>query len=362
MHYFKVSKRMVMFLTAIISSILIGANFSGSVMGQINDTAQGTDKDYTGFHSNIEQIKGHIEKAAYNKFFNNQTLTIGHTLHPIEEVLSLVTIPLTQSNSSLNQTYFDDLYQLSTMATENSTVADFENKSHSSLQLSDEVISTVVPKQVLSSPSHNISVIKDLLTVSGSEYAEGVADSKIILELEFQDGSAFIDRAYALFNDTQNISNDTGKITTLLTDFSNLTDSVNNLKDPTIINQLIEKINSEIGGDTQINGTSVQSDGQQTSGDYIAKIRGLLDQVISSYEANDNVKAKELATTAYLDNFEFIEAPIGKELSDKGESLLREKLRDQIDANVTLDEIRQTIADIHEVLNESEVVLSSNQQ
>jgi len=352
---------MVIFLTTIISSILLGTSFSESINGQTNDAAQGSENDYTGFHSNIEQIKGHIEKAVYNKFFNNQTLTIGHSLHPIEEVLSLITIPLTQSNSSLNQTYFDDLYQLSRMATENSTVADFENKANSSLQLSDDVISTVVAKEVLRSSGHNISVIKDLLTVSSSEYAEGVADNKITLELEYQDGSAFIDRAYALFNVTQNISEDTGKLTQLLTNFSNLTDSVNNLKDPTIINQIIIKINSELESGTQVNSSSAEPL-HQSSGDYIAKIRGLLDQVISSYAANDKVKAKELATTAYLDNFEFIETPIGKELSNKGESLLREKLRDQIDANVTLDEIKQTIADINVVLDESQVALASKQQ
>jgi hypothetical protein len=361
MCYFKISKKTVIFLTAIVSSILVGANSSGFVMGLTNDTTQGTESEYSGFHSNIEQIKGHIEKAAYNKFFNNQTLTIGHTLHPIEEVLSLVTIPLTQSNSSLNQTYFDDLYQLSTMAVENSTVADFENKANYSLQLSDKVVSTVVPKKVLGSTGHNISVIKDLLTVSGSEYAEGVANNKITMELEFQDGSAFIDRAYALFNDTQNISNDNSRITLLLADFANLTNSVKNLKDPTIINQIIEKINTELGDSAQVDDTSAQPV-KQTSGDYIAKIRGLLDQVISSYEGNDKVKAKELATTAYLDNFEYIEAPIGKKLSDKGESLLREKLREQIDANATLDEIRENIADINAVLDEAESVLSSNQR
>ena len=82
--------------------------------------------------------------------------------------------------------------------------------------------------------------------------------------------------------------------------------------------------------------------------------------MIPSYEANDKVKAKELATTAYLDNFEFIESPIGKELSDKGESLLREKLRDQIDPNATLDEIKQNIDDINVVLDDAAMVLSNS--
>jgi hypothetical protein len=41
---------------------------------------------------------------------------------------------------------------------------------------------------------------------------------------------------------------------------------------------------------------------EKSSLDYISNIRSLLDQVISSYSANDATKAEELATTAYLDN------------------------------------------------------------
>ena len=67
-----------------------------------------------------------------------------------------------------------------------------------------------------------------------------------------------------------------------------------------------------------------------------------------------------MATAAYLDNFEYIEAPIGKTLSEKGESLLREKLREQIDGNASINEIKQSIADINKVLDESVTYLQSN--
>lgn len=350
---------MVIFFTTIVSSILLIGNISGIVMGQSNDTAQGNNTDYSEFHTNIEIIKGHIEKAMYNKFFDNQSLTLGHTQHPIEEVLSLLTLPLTQVNSNLNQSYFENLYKLSTMASNNSTLEDFDKQGNASIQLSNDVISAVIPKQILDSAGHNISVIQDLLTTSGSEYTEGVANGSIISVLEFQDGTSFMHRAYDLFNNTENISNDTNKITQILAGFENLTDAANNLKDPSVIKQIIVKINTDLGGDNQINGISTESK-ELTSDDYIAKIRGLLNQVISAYESNDKVKAKELATTAYLDNFEFLEAPIGKTLADKGESLMREKLRDQIDTNASLDEIKQNIADINSLLDESQTALSSS--
>jgi hypothetical protein len=92
---------------------------------------------------------------------------------------------------------------------------------------------------------------------------------------------------------------------------------------------------------------------------YISNIRSLLDQVITSYSANDTTKAGELATTAYLENFEHIEAPIGEELSEQGEALLREKLRTQIDSNASVEEIKQTISEINIVLDKAENLLKS---
>jgi hypothetical protein len=64
-----------------------------------------------------------------------------------------------------------------------------------------------------------------------------------------------------------------------------------------------------------------------------------------------------LATTAYLYNFEHIEKPIGKVLSEIGKQLLRVKLRDQISNKVPLDEIKQTISEANIVLDKAENML-----
>ena len=101
------------------------------------------------------------------------------------------------------------------------------------------------------------------------------------------------------------------------------------------------------------------SSNEKSSLDYISNIRSLLDQVISSYSANEATKAEELTTTAYLDNFEHIEQPIGKDLSDQGESLLIEKLRAQIGNNASVEEIKQTINEINMLLDKAENLLKS---
>ena len=52
---------------------------------------------------------------------------------------------------------------------------------------------------------------------------------------------------------------------------------------------------------------------------YIFKIRRLLNQTLDAYKSGNYAKAKELATTAYIDNFEFIEKSISSDLKHQDE-------------------------------------------
>ena len=219
---------------------------SQSSFAQTNNT-QGNGTEYVKFHSNIEQIIGHIEKAVYNKNIDNNTLAYSHTSHPIEEVLSLIAIPLNNTDSKLNGTYTSDLYLLSNLVSptgpNNSTKEEFSKQAQSSVDLSNKVIAAVVPATTLNSTDHNIAVIQDLLTTSEGEYEEGVKDGKITLILEYQDGSAFMDRAHKIFNDTKSIAKERETISTL---FNNLTNSVQQQKNPSEIDQIINEINHEL--------------------------------------------------------------------------------------------------------------------
>jgi len=357
---------------------------------QLQSKNNDTNKNYEKFHANIEQIIGHIKMAEFNKNINNNTLAYNHTSHPIEEVLSLVTIPISNIDKKLNDSYFKDLYTLSALvnpsvppSSTSTTKEAFSKQAQSSIDLSNAVIKTVIPAKTLNTTNHNATVIQNLLNTSKEEYEEGVKDGKIVSMLEYQDGTAFMDRAYFLFNNTKSIAanGDRQMISKL---FSNLTHSTLQQKNPEEINKIIDEINKKLAeGSTSSSSTTNTNTTNQTmtnpsssssipitnanatntnnvnssSLSYISKIRSLLDQVVSTYTANDTAKAKELATTAYLDNFEHIEKPIGKELSDAGEQLLRVQLRDQISNKVSLDEIKQTISEANKVLDKAENIL-----
>jgi hypothetical protein len=71
----------------------------------------------------------------------------------------------------------------------------------------------------------------------------------------------------------------------------------------------------------------------KTSTGIISKVRTLLNQTINEYRNKNYTGAQSLATSAYLDNFEFIEAPLDKHdkaLKNETEIMLREQLRQMI--------------------------------
>jgi hypothetical protein len=341
--------------------------------GQLNNTQISNNTDYNLFQSNIEQIIGHIKMAEFNNNVNNNTLAYNHTSHPIEEVLSIITIPLSNEDKKLNDTYFKDLYALSGLvassfsssssAESNKTSKEeFNKQAQSSIELSNKVIKTVIPAKILNNTNHNITVIQDLLNTSKEEYGEGVQNGKMVKILEYQDGIAFMNRAYDIFNNTKTIANGREAISEL---FGNLTKTTEQQENSNKVNQIIDEINHELlSNSSAAAGTiaylpsssstttnTTKTDNLNSSKTYISTIRSLLNQVSSTYSANDTAKAKELATIAYLDNFEHLEKPIGKELTDKGEQLLRVQLRDQISNKASLNEIKQTINEVNVLLD-----------
>lgn len=93
---------------------------------------------------------------------------------------------------------------------------------------------------------------------------------------------------------------------------------------------------------------------EKSYSEYIFNIRSLLNQTVSAYLDNHTSKAKEFATSACLDNFEYLEKPIDKVTADQGEDLMRVQLRGQIDAKEPIDEIIITIDKINKLLDEVE--------
>jgi plastocyanin len=95
----------------------------------------------------------------------------------------------------------------------------------------------------------------------------------------------------------------------------------------------------------------------------ISDIRILLNQTIDEYKKQNYTGAQELATKAYLDNFEFVEAPLiklDKTLKQNTELMLREQLRQLIKDKVPFVEIQKLVNNINGNLNQAERILSES--
>lgn len=85
-----------------------------------------------------------------------------------------------------------------------------------------------------------------------------------------------------------------------------------------------------------------------------------MNQAVTEYTSQNYDQAEALAIEAYLENYEFIEAPPSEKdevLMESTEVMLREQLRQLIQSKVSAEEIQQHIDNINSNLDRAEVLL-----
>lgn len=78
----------------------------------------------------------------------------------------------------------------------------------------------------------------------------------------------------------------------------------------------------------------------------ISTIQSLLDQAVVEYGNQNFTGAAELAQIAYLDNYEFLEAPLAQldpDLMESTETMIREDIQNAIETRVPLSELQQLV-------------------
>ena len=329
-------------------------------------TAIAPDVTFIEFVSSIEQIRGHLDQALGNKESGNDTLAQTHSLHPIEEVYASIEELLASQNGTLNQSLSVALQDLSS-SVPNATPEELRGQIDSINMLLDNSVQTLVPSSELTNPVFNASVVARLLHIAGHEYEEAVANGTIREIAEYQDGQAFIHRAESIFNSSasninQSMAHEVEEVNEL---FLNLNTAVTNRDDPgnveTTINGIIHEL-AEITGlsESQLTGEESGTEEQDPVA-IINNIKSLLTQLIAEYRAENYQGAESIATEAYLENYEFIEAPLAQrdqQLMEQTEVMLREELRQMITQRVPIEQIEQHIAMINANLDRATQILS----
>jgi|SRR5919108_2916745 hypothetical protein len=117
--------------------------------------------------------------------------------------------------------------------------------------------------------------------------------------------------------------------------------------------------------DWEVSGTTEeeQVDSQREPAELISTIRNLLNQTMVEYNKQNYTGAADLADVAYIDNFEFLEAPLAEQdeqLMEETEITLREDLSRLIEERSPLQQIQGIINEINERLDQVEQLLVSN--
>jgi hypothetical protein len=97
--------------------------------------------------------------------------------------------------------------------------------------------------------------------------------------------------------------------------------------------------------------------------EIVSEIRTLLNQTIQAYKQQNYAEAEAVATTAYLDNYEFIEAPLAEKdnaLMENTEVMLSEQLRQLIQNKVSIEELQEHIDKINSDLDKAEELLATS--
>ena len=97
---------------------------------------------------------------------------------------------------------------------------------------------------------------------------------------------------------------------------------------------------------------------------YAETARNLLNQVSTEYEKGNFSGAEELATRAYLDNFEYVEAPLekkgGSEIMKQLEGMMRKDLREMIKDEVPYEKLLSHINATDSKLAEAILILNNS--
>jgi hypothetical protein len=95
----------------------------------------------------------------------------------------------------------------------------------------------------------------------------------------------------------------------------------------------------------------------------ISNIRILLNKTLDAVKEQNYTKALDIATTAYLDNFEFVEPPllkVNKVLKQDTEFMMRGDLRMSLQHHAPLADIQKLVKEININLDQADKLLSKS--
>jgi hypothetical protein len=328
---------------AALAAILFAVGFS-------NVYADESEKE--SFASALEETLGHLHALELNLDDENSELAMVHATHPIAELYESMKPELQEHDEE-----FDSKFEAALKDLGDKTVGVSREEAQAAIDdmrsLVEEARTLVVGDDLSSDPNFRLALVSTLVETAGAEYAEAVNEGTITEMIEYQDGSAFVWRAQQIFSEIKSDlpEHEADEIEEF---FADLDSAIKNIAPIENVQTFVGGIEHEVD---EILGEESEEGGLES---YFEGIEHHLAEVKETYADGDSDAALAHATKAYLDNYEFLEAPIAeqdKELMEEIEIMMREELRDMIKAGAPSDEINSQVDAILEKLESAEDLL-----
>ena len=201
--------------------------------------------------------------------------------------------------------------------------------------------------------------ISDRLHLVKVEYVDAIdGTGAIINDMEYAETVAFAHGAVEIAEENAEVLTTLGAsdFDTLQSQLASIASDVDNRKAiPTVLGQADEATL------TVKNLQANAGEGGANLGGYFDTIDRLLITAQAAYANGDSQLAYDLTSEAYLDNYEFLEGPIGAVDSDMMLSIendMREELRNMIQAGVSYNDVESQIRSINLDLSKAEAAVS----
>jgi hypothetical protein len=308
-------------------------------------------QEHTDFITNAEYIKGHLEQAVANKQAGNTELAIAHAGHPIEEVFTLMEGPLSEASPQRAIDLKDALEDLPN-SIQSDTVQVLSQKVADINGMLDEAVEVFAGEEA-EELATKAGVITGLLETAAIEYEEAVANGQVIEMIEYQDASAFISRAEAVYETIQ-AEIDAHEAEEIAELFEELNSSVQANANPGDVETLLDGIVHELGEAVPSGNEHVEFAAN------LEYIRGHLDQAAANKQAGNNELAIAHAGHPVEEVYALIEGEIEEhnaELNTQLEESLT-NLANQINT-MTAAQVQTQVSEIKTMLDEAETSVIS---
>lgn len=356
--------RLVFYFLTIIVVIQPFISNSFSVYGQ-----ELSDTDALVVMVNIERIRTQLWLTEQSLDRDNPEMAFAHAFIPHTTTFPAIKNQLTQTAGDQSTAQLESL--LTDLPLKMRTGEYTEAKTRESIgqirALLDQISQQSVGPTFLSDKGIVSQVVVFLLRDAVQSYttisnaSDGSGDENNPQDIDYENAVGLVQVARQNYEKTlSSLIQDTRRKTEIESFFNELESSIAQKMDNETILRLTTAIERDLAEELSVSeGSESTSEHQQ----YFATIRTLLSNVVSEANNGNYEQADQYAISAYLDNYEYLEAPIEKhdpELMVTIEEEMREELRSMIEARESSESIEAFVNGILVKLDRAEELLKND--